>query len=353
MRDQGPVSEEEAAILMTPPGGAAIAVVRLVGGGVASFLADHFDKQPVAGRCVHGTLRDGARVLDDPVVVLSDNGHTVDLNLHGGPWVVRSVIELARRHGFNVSAGSQCPLPAESVDADGDLEREVLQYLPAAPTELAVRALLGQESAWETLKHRPLGWKERTEILADRSLHWLLHPPRVAIVGIPNVGKSTLANRLFAQERSITADRPGTTRDWVGEVANLDGLAVMLVDTPGLRDTIDPIEREAIERSREVVSAADLVVLVLDPMQPRDPEQAALERLYPRAIRVRNKSDRYGVWGAEGPVHRTVATTGEGIDGLRNVIRAHFLGPAPFDVSRPRCWTGRQRTLLLLKDASP
>jgi tRNA modification GTPase len=194
---------------------------------------------------------------------------------------------------------------------------------------------------------------ERAEILEDRSLHWLLHPPRVAIIGIPNVGKSTLANQLFAQERSITADLPGTTRDWVGEIANLDGLAVMLVDTPGLRETHDPIEREAIARSREVVSAADLVVLVLDPTQPREPGQAALERADPGALRVLNKSDRIGGWQVDEPVLHTVATTGRGIDALRTAIREHFLGPAPFDVSRPRCWTERQRSQLLHQQASP
>ena len=97
-------------------------------------------------------------------------------------------------------------------------------------------------------------------ILADRSLWWLLHPPRVAIVGRPNVGKSTLANQLFARERSITADLPGTTRDWVGELADVNGLAVMLVDTPGLRDAADPIERAAIAGARGQIAAADLVV---------------------------------------------------------------------------------------------
>src|SRR6185503_2714425 len=93
---------------------------------------------------------------------------------------------------------------------------------------------------------------------------WMLHPPRVAIVGEANVGKSTLANQLFAQERSITADLPGTTRDWVGEVANVDGLPVTLVDTPGVRETADEVEREAIARSGEQVAAADLILLVLD-----------------------------------------------------------------------------------------
>ena len=137
-----------------------------------------------------------------------------------------------------------------AVDGAMTLEREMLAALPLARTDLGVRTLLAQRrhgaEAMSTLYAAAIG-----RILADRSLDHLLHPPRVAIVGAPNVGKSTLANQLFAQERSITADLPGTTRDWVGEIANIDGLAVTLVDTPGVRDTADAIEREAIDRSGE------------------------------------------------------------------------------------------------------
>jgi small GTP-binding protein len=332
--------------LLTPPGAAAIAVVRLVGDGVADFLRAHFSKPVAAGRCVHGTLTDGPRVLDDPVVVVSADGRVADLNLHGGSWVVRSVLELARRSGFVVSETPGLPLPADAVDAETEVGREILQYLPMATTELAVRALLAQEAAWERLRQSKIDAADVAAMLADRILYRLLHPPRVAIVGVPNVGKSTLANRLFAQERSITADLPGTTRDWVGEIANVDGLAVMLVDTPGLREAIDPIERDAIQRSSEVVAAADLVVLVLDPTQPREPAQAALERAYPDALRVVNKSDRARTWVASGAVMRTVATTGEGIDVLRDAVRQRFVGPMPIDTDRPRCWTARQREWL-------
>jgi tRNA modification GTPase len=329
------------AILLTPPGGAAIAVVRLAGPAAGEFLRRHFDKPVTPGRCVHGTLSDGSRVLDDPVVVIPANASFADISLHGGPWVVRSVLELARREGFNVIDRHEMPLPAAAVDAESVIEREVERYLPMATTELAVRTLLAQPAAWAALD----GAAAR-RMLADRSLYWLLHPPRVAIVGIPNVGKSTLANQLFGAERVITADVPGTTRDWVGEIANLDGLAVMLVDTPGRRATDDPIEREAIERSGEQVAAADLVVLVLDPTQPREPGQAELERLYPGALRVVNKSDRPAAWEADGPVLHTVATTGSRVDALRAAIRHHFLGAESIDVDLPRWWTPRQREVL-------
>ena len=334
------------AILLTPPGSAAIALVRLAGAGVPSFLRTHFSRPAVEGRCVHGDLKDGTRVVDDPVVVLHRGGAGADVNLHGGPWVVRSVLELARRAGFDVMERPELPLPNEAVDADTEIGREVLRYLPMARTELAARALLAQEEAWRKFRASPAEGPDIFSIRNDRSLDWLLHPPRVAIIGVPNAGKSTLANQLFAQERSITADLPGTTRDWVGEIANIDGLAVMLVDTPGLRQTDDPIESEAIQRSKGQIDRADLVVLVLDVSQPRDPDQGALERAHRGALVVLNKGDRAAKWGVFAGVVRTVATTGRGVNELRAAIRRRFLAPEPFDVHRPRWWTERQRLIL-------
>src|SRR5205814_9358437 len=141
----------------------------------------------------------------------------------------------------------------------------------------ALRTLLAQPRAWKgVIDDQNLGRHELERIASDKTLHYLLHPPRVAIVGAPNVGKSTLANQLFAQERSITANLPGTTRDWIGELANLDGLIVQLIDTPGVRATDDEIERRAIAASAVQVESADLVVLMLDVSRPADREQAEL-----------------------------------------------------------------------------
>src|SRR5687767_14662637 len=90
------------ALLLTPTGAAAIAVVRLSGNGVGAFLRTHFACPAKEGKPVHATLTDGDRVIDDPVVVLSSGGTVADLNVHGGTWVVRSVLDLARRTGFEV-----------------------------------------------------------------------------------------------------------------------------------------------------------------------------------------------------------------------------------------------------------
>jgi tRNA modification GTPase len=335
------------ALLLTPPGAAAIAVVRLVGPAVGAFLRAHLEKPLAPGRCIHGLLRDGERVIDDPVVVLAPNEGSADVNLHGGPWVVRSVLELARREGFEVRERPDLPLPPEAVDGRTELEQEVLAHLPMARTELALRGLLVQEQAWELFLKSPQA-EQRAEaqaMLLDCGLWWLLHPPRVAIAGAPNVGKSTLANQLFAQERSITADVPGTTRDWVGEVANIDGLAVVLVDTPGIRQTSDPIEAAAIERSGGELRTADLVLLVLDGSRPLGLEQAELLRQFPSAIRVINKCDLPAAWNQrEIDGVQIVATSGAGVNALRESIKRHFGVAARGGAAR--WWTERQRQTL-------
>lgn len=331
------------AMVMTGAGGGAIAVVRLVGEGVGAFLRGHFSKTVVEGRCVHGELRLGERVVDDPVVVASGGGMVADLNVHGGPWVVRSLVEMVRGAGFEVVERAGVEEWVGFVEGERVLEREVGAYLPVARTELAIRTLLDQPRLWGEWIGGLRGEEVET-VLRDRSLYWLLHPPRVAIVGIPNVGKSTLANRLFAQERSITADVAGTTRDWVGEIANVDGLAVMLVDTPGVRETCDEIERRAIEGSAWQVGGADLVVVVMDASQSFEGQGELVEK-YPGAVRVINKVDREGRWdvSAVGGIG-TVATTGVGVDEVRGAIK-RFFGCEGMG-ERPRWWTGRQRALL-------
>lgn len=339
-------SERSVVMQLTPPGSAAIAVVRIAGPGVEGFLRLHFSKPAKLARCVHGELRDGARVIDDAVVVLVDQ-FTADLNLHGGIWVIQSVLDLAQREGFQVIQSTGAPLWPDAVDGATVLETEVLAHLPEARTELGVRVLLAQQHAWDDLRSRSVTLAEIRQILADRTLDCLLHPRRVAIVGAANVGKSTLANQLFARERSITADVPGTTRDWVGEIANIDGLPIMLLDTPGVRATDDPIEAEAIRRSGREVERADLVILVLDASRSVEPEQNPLIDQFPDALRVLNKVDKSSGGEFDGVVAiKTIATLGRGIDALRRRITATLCGEEPIEIHRPRCWTERQRELL-------
>jgi small GTP-binding protein len=278
-------------------------------------------------RCVHGELRnDNREVIDDPLVVLGPGAQWADISLHGGVWVMHATLELARTGGFEVVHRSHEP-EWRAIDAGDPIETRVLQLLPAARTELAIRVLLGQIEAHRASTRSPID---------DDVIARLLVPPIVAIIGAPNVGKSTIANRLFEQQRSIEADLPGTTRDWIGELANLDGLVVTLVDTPGQRASDDAIEQRAIHTSGRVIERAELVVIVLDGSTRSDDASASLRQRYPGAVVVVNKSDRLlqdEDWPADAIF--VSARIGHGIERLRRAIRRRFV-PDAIDPVAPR-----------------
>jgi tRNA modification GTPase len=133
----------------------------------------------------------------------------------------------------------------------------------------------------------------------------------VALVGEVNAGKSSLLNALVGTERALVAAAPGTTRDYL-EVADVwDGVAVMLVDTAGTRETADPVERRGIELGAARVAAADVVVVVADAPAVESDAYGA------RAVYVRSKAD---LGGAAGTELRTSAKTGEGLEALRRRV---------------------------------
>jgi tRNA modification GTPase len=174
----------------------------------------------------------------------------------------------------------------------------------------------------------------------------------LAIVGRPNVGKSSLFNRLVERERAIVTATPGTTRDLVSETVAIGGIPVKLVDTAGIRDALDEAESMGIRKSMEALADADLVLVVLDASQPQTNEDGDLiaQAMKRAAIVVWNKSDlppapegppkiaqRFsaGTGAAGSPVlegrpnHiQTSAVTGEGIAELRVEILRHIGGEA-------------------------
>jgi tRNA modification GTPase len=170
----------------------------------------------------------------------------------------------------------------------------------------------------------------------------------LAIVGRPNVGKSSLFNRLVERERAIVTATPGTTRDLVTETVAIGGIPVRLVDTAGIRDALDEAESIGIRKSMEALSDADLVLVVVDASQARAIEdEPLLQSTENRAlIVVENKSDlrknmaadptsrKAGEkWGTPACVSvSTSAVTGEGIEELRREILRHIGGEAGLQV---------------------
>lgn len=161
-----------------------------------------------------------------------------------------------------------------------------------------------------------------------------------AIIGRPNVGKSSLLNALLRTDRAIVTDVPGTTRDVLEEVLNIRGIPVRLLDTAGIRETADPVEQEGVRRSRSAREQADLLLIVLDGSSPLTPEDQTLLDDARRGddqkrLVVVNKKDLPGRLASSalpsaGPdcaVVHISATTGEGLDELRDQIRALLIRP--------------------------
>jgi len=155
---------------------------------------------------------------------------------------------------------------------------------------------------------------------------------RVVILGRPNVGKSSLLNKLLREDRAIVTSTPGTTRDVIEEAIDLEGLRIRLVDTAGLRETVDPVELEGIRRTKAAQQDADLSLVVLDGSQGlTDEDRLVMEATggQPRII-VLNKGDLYPVVrGDEIPSDAVVcsvsAVTGAGLDQLRSQLRSQLI----------------------------
>jgi tRNA modification GTPase len=144
----------------------------------------------------------------------------------------------------------------------------------------------------------------------------------LAIVGRPNVGKSSLFNRLLEQDRAIVTAIPGTTRDLVSETTTIEGIPVKLVDTAGIREGQDVVETLGIERSHQAIADADLTVLVLDlSVELTEEDQMLLEKLQDRQPLIAgNKADLERRLTDAGPLLPVSAVTGEGISALRRAI---------------------------------
>lgn len=158
---------------------------------------------------------------------------------------------------------------------------------------------------------------------------------RVALIGRPNVGKSSLLNAFLGRERALVSDQPGTTRDWLEEPLALGPHQVLLSDTAGIRGTEDGIERAGVERSRAHLEAADLVILVLDGSAPLgDEDLDLLSEIGDRpGIQVRNKADLPRAWrddelpGLRDPLDAPLAVSaleGSGLDSLGREILARL-----------------------------
>ena len=254
--------------------------------------------------------------IDDCMVVRIDET-TAQIMPHGGPRVQQRLLAWLGERGIG---------PADERDADwpeaGDvIESAMLSVLATAASPLAVDLLLAQPAYW-----RAGGAWTPEDDARSRRLDHLLTPPRVVVVGEPNVGKSTLLNTLAGRDRVITSDTPGTTRDFVTAEVECAGLVVHWFDTPGIRTTDDPVEEQAVELARRLVTEAHLLIAAADaehdwPDLPRAPD-----------LRIATKADRSPRTDADVVVS---ATTGHGIPTLVHTIRDTLVPPQDLAAHRP------------------
>jgi tRNA modification GTPase len=312
------------AAVATPPGEGGVGVVRVSGHGVLSILERLF----VPARCGawqpfrmrFGRVVDGAgATVDEALAVYMRAPHSftaedvVEISCHGGPLVLSRVLALAFAHGarqaepgeFTMRAFLNGRIDLTQAEATLDvIQARTTTALALAQAQLGgwlaselrrVRELLLGPLAYVTaLVDFPEDEVESQEIDAPlaqglQALERLLatadqgmvyrQGARAALVGRPNAGKSSLLNMLLRADRAIVTPIPGTTRDTLEETANLRGIPVVLVDTAGIAETTDPVERLGVARSRAALAAADLALLVVDASAPPSDEDAALAAL--------------------------------------------------------------------------
>ena len=355
--------------IATPTGRGALGVVRFSGpdaSRIACELAGR-DKPFEARRATFAKLGG----VDQVVVTWfpsprSYTGEDVaEISAHGSPVVLSAILRRALEAGARLAQPGEFTLRAFLHGKLDLIQAEAVADLIDAVTPLQARAAFDQLEGTLTLAigaierelfdvmarleasldfpdegYHFLGPKEarasiakaieRIEaLLAQASRGRLIREgAQVAIVGAPNVGKSSLFNALLNANRAIVTAIPGTTRDLLTERADIGGLSLGLIDTAGVRETEDVVEREGVFRTRETLRVADLVLVVVDRSRPLADEDRALlreSRERPRLI-VWNKCDLPDAAGGDTPLGvsgdtvRISVRTGAGLDGLIEAI---------------------------------
>lgn len=332
------MDREAIVALATPPLRSALLVVRSSGAGVLSVLADLMGRPSVLSiqerTSLVGLLRDSeGRPLDQVVALAYPSGKSstgeevVEIIAHGNPLIGERIIKaflakgarMAKPGEFTLRAflnGKMDLVEAEAVNAligsaseeGASLSLVALEGSSSKELETALEAIASLLASIETsidfpefedlekdlhakiLRETPLVIKKLEDLVSQgKAATAVIKGVDVAIVGLPNVGKSSLLNALLGEERAIVTDIPGTTRDVVtGEIVH-KGVPIRFLDTAGVRSSDDPVEQKGIEMGEEAIRKADVVLVVSD---IRDGEEPALpEGIRSPIIHVRNKAD--------------------------------------------------------------
>jgi len=297
--------------LSTPQGISAIAVIRLSGKDAISITNSVFKGKKLTEQPSHtihfGKILDGDEPLDEVVVALfkAPQSYTkedvVEITCHGSPYIVQKILELLIRKGAQPAKAGEFTLRA-FLNGRFDLSQaEAVADLIAAESETSHRAAINQmrggfSSEIKQLREQLIHFASMIELeldFAEEDVEFanreqlkklitqlLSHTTHLidsfrlgnvikngvttVIAGRPNAGKSTLLNALLNEERAIVSEIPGTTRDVIEEVIHLNGISFRLIDTAGIREATDVIEKIGVERTMEKIRQSAIVLYLFD-----------------------------------------------------------------------------------------
>jgi len=361
------------ASIITAPGNAAVSIIK-ISGEEAWAIAEKLTEKTFKHRYIElAWIKGNNNENLDQVLVLpfkSPNSYTgedlIELHSHGGSWITEKVLErvlevgakLAKPGEFTERAFLNQKLDLSQAEGILDIinarsssagENAIKIYQGFLGSEIqAIRLellnLMGEITASIDFPDE-VGDYDRSKyqlqidsqlvrvnklLAGEQEGHILRNGYKVALVGNPNVGKSTLLNTLLKKERAIVTDIAGTTRDVIEEAFSIKGLPIILLDTAGLRESIDKVEKIGIEKTREIIKEADLVISLQDISLEEDLDVLDLLKTK-QFIRVGTKKDISPIHDGQSFDTSISALTGEGIEELKEMIYERILGSSQSD----------------------
>lgn len=364
----------------TAVGDSGIAIVRISGPRAEESLRRFFRstanaKTFASQRLYHGILVDqDEQHVDEVMAVYMAAPHTytcddvVEIHCHGGHQIVKAILNLYFRYGLRFAEPgeftyrafsngrldlSQAEAVAQLIHSKSDFSRRLaLSQVEGSLSKQIhsftdqLRKILVLLEAWidfpeEDLPQANVDHADQVVASIIQEIEQLTSTyntgrvlaegASILLVGRPNAGKSSLLNALLGEDRAIVTDIPGTTRDFLEEGITLAGVPVRLVDTAGLRQTEDPVEREGVRRAKDKISRADLVLLLIDgSKQINDEDVFSYQSCKDSSvIIVSTKSDlpQQAVYElVPDAAHRISIKTGAGLEGLKSAIAEFLLG---------------------------
>jgi tRNA modification GTPase len=373
--------------IATAPGTGAIGVIRLSGPNSFAIAAQLFKpkkKQTLRpGKVYYGTIYNNDEIIDEAIVLSFKAPHSytaqdvIELQTHGGPAVLRRVLELSQSHGARLAKPGEFTLRAfvngridlvqaesvlEMVNAQSEtarrnaalgLSKSLSEQLQLIQTDITrvygnLQAVFDYpeegvpESEYQTPLNRAL--KRIDQLLSTAKAGQIAQKgARLALVGKPNAGKSSLLNALLGYQRSIVSNIPGTTRDYLEAPLTLKGIPITAIDTAGIRETEDLIEASGVTAAKDIAAHADLSLYLLDASQePTEEDFEVIASLEPsRSLLILSKADLPQVWTHrfDRKLHKVSATKGEGLEELKTAISEKLIG----DASSSELWLSSER----------